>query len=124
MAEPIQLGPALKPLEFEVTYEVVAEQGKRFSVTYTNAEGGIEQDNQTTATETYLTLEDGGKINKWIRRFKIHPGTSLHISAQTQEKHTLMNVRIYIDGDKIRDSKAMGAYAVASCDYKLPSIDE
>lgn len=124
MQQPIDLPPKPKPVVFNVAYVVVAEQDHRFSVTYTNAEGGTEQDNETTATEKYLTLKDGTPINKWTRRFKADPGASLYISAQSQEQHTTMLVRIYVDGDLIRDSKATGAFAIGSCDYKLPSLSD
>ncbi len=124
MAQPLRVIPTPKAVEFQVTYEVIAEKGQHFSVTYTNAQGGTEQDNNTTATTKYLSMSDGTKVNKWLRKFKADPGASLHIQAQSQEEHAALIVRIYVDGDQIRDSKTTGAYAIASCDYDLPSLGD
>jgi len=121
---PSLVTPTPTPLTFQVEYRVVAEKNQRFSATYTNQQGGTEQANDEVATEDYGRLKDGTAIRKWSKKFTALPGSRLYLSVQNNESSGALLVRILIDGDQIRESTASGGYAIASCDYVIPSFDD
>lgn len=89
---------------YTVEYEVIA-QGK-CSITYTNAQGSIEQ------------ITDAK--DDWSRKFTARSGQFLSVSAQNGEDYGVMFVTIYVDGNEVRESESSGGYSIASADFMLP----
>jgi len=97
-----------------VEYEVFSHLNHKFSVTYTNGEGGTEQANDIS-TDTPKR-----ETGVWVKRFTATKGSFLHISSQNQEDWGYFVVSISIDGNLVRESRGDGAYAIADCSYQIP----
>jgi hypothetical protein len=86
-----------------VKYEVSGSSGL-VSVTIYNATGGIEQYNDvTTPWDKTIFMKDG----------------FMYVSAQNQKERGTVKVKIYVDGDLIKESSSEGEYCIATASETL-----
>jgi len=71
------------------------------SITYTNAQGGIEQ----------IAHYPG----PWDLVFEARPGTIVSVSAQNRLDHGKIICRIYLNGQLWKESESVGGYTIATC---------
>lgn len=84
---------------YRVTYEVTGTS-TRASLTYENDQGGTEQgDYQLPYRKNYTMKYDD----------------FVYISVQNLKDYGSVTCRIYIDGEKWRESTSSGAYVIATC---------
>ena len=83
-----------------VKYEITGTTGL-VSVTYVNAQGGIEQ------------VKSGLPFTK---TFEMSNGAIANISAQSEEDaYKTVTCKIYVDGNEFRASTSTGNFVIASC---------
>lgn len=82
-----------------VSYSVKGSATEAASLTYSNAQGGTQQE----------------KVRlPWETSFEAKPGAPLYISAQNEMQYGSVIVQISIDGKEFKTSQASGAYTIAS----------
>lgn len=86
---------------YEVTYSVAGGDNKRASVTYSNPQGGTEQQ------EIRLP---------WSHTMTVRSGEFLYISAQNKDDYGLVYVSISVNGRKVKDALSNGGYVIATAD--------
>lgn len=93
--------------DIEVSYLLVGGDDHRYSLTYTNSQGGTEQ------KEVF---------GSWVKTFTVKRGANLYVSAQNKEDYGSVFLSIEVDGKRVRKSESKGAYTIATCDYSLPRL--
>lgn len=90
--------------ERTIVYHVTG-LAKSAIVTYTNEQGGTEQ--QTVPLP-------------WKRIYYMLPGEFAYISAQNQSDKGSVTCSIELDGTTVKESTSSGAYVIATCSGKIP----
>lgn len=86
-----------------VKYEVTGTSGS-VSITIYNATGGIEQfNNVKTPWDKTIFMKEG----------------FMYVSAQNQRESGTVKVKIYVDGDLIKESTSEGEYCIATASETL-----
>ena len=75
------------------------------SLTYQNAQVGTEQEEVRPP---------------WSKSLSVNSGSFVYISAQNQEDHGSITVRISVDGIEFKRSDARGAYTIATASGRCP----
>jgi hypothetical protein len=101
----------------DVEYVIRTNPKQLVSVTYTNAEGGTEQANKITVDQVEAGHPEAAR---WVKKFKAPRGTSLSISVQNEQNHGIIFLKIFVEGQEVRESTAEGAYASANCNFDVP----
>lgn len=84
----------------------VGAAGSISSITYTNAQGGIEQIANFTGD--------------WDKVFEMKPGTPISLSGQNARDRGDIKCTIFVDGQVFKESSSSGAYVIASCSGLIP----
>ena len=93
--------PPAKIDPVRVTYQVSGKSGcTSASITYENKSGGTEQ----------------RTVNlPWRTSFEAMPGQWLYLSAQNEQAHGYITVKIMEAGEYVEEAQSQGGYAIASC---------
>jgi len=86
-----------------VKYEVTGTSGS-VSITIYNSTGGIEQYNDVTTP--------------WDKTIYMKEGF-MYVSAQNQKDRGTVKVKIYVDGDLVKESASEGEYCIATASETL-----
>ena len=87
------------PQSYSVEYKVSGSANSA-SITYSNAQGGTEQQ----------------KINlPWSKSFTVTSGSFLYISAQNEGDSGSVTCQILVNGSVYKTSTSSGAYVIADC---------
>jgi len=88
---------------YSVRYRVV---GAHFDVTYANATGATEQQDQ--------------QVRRFEREFDVPAGAFLYLSAQNNDEDGGVRCLIDIDGERVQYAASQGDYVIASCSASVP----
>lgn len=102
------VAPAMRQVEAQKEHGVIYRIGgtaRSVDLTYTNAGGGTEQQND--------------KSVPWNNSFAAHGGQFLYVSAQNQGENGDVTCEIVLNGVVVKSSKSSGAYAIASCSGRI-----
>jgi len=91
-----------------VEYRFTGDGTRNGSVTYTNADGGIEQNTSQLLNPTYT------------KRFTAPRGTIMSGSVQNGNDTGSVTCELVADGAVFKDATSRGAYAIASCAGTVP----
>ncbi len=86
---------------------VVKTNKNGFDVTYINKQGNTEQKSV--------------KGNNWSTHFESKPNSIVSLSAQTNNKNDVVNVKIIHQNDILEEAKSEGDFVVASASGKVPT---
>lgn len=99
-----QLGGAGAASTYTVTYRALGDGTFDGDLTYTNAEGGTEQ-------------QDAGL--RWEKTYTMRPGAFVYLSVQNKNDRGAVTCEIQVNGKVVKTSRSEGAYKIASCSGKL-----
>ena len=88
---------------YSVRYRVI---GAHFDVTYANATGATEQQDQ--------------QVRRFEREFDAPAGAFLYLSAQNNTEDGGVRCLIDVDGERVQYAASQGDYVIASCSASVP----